>query len=263
MSRVALLAVFRPLDRVTVLLGSGLPRPKMVSNMENLNPQVMRYLGKEIQSLHAHPLEGVRVLLNDKDITAIEALVEGPADTPYAGGRFRVRLVLGKDFPASPPKGYFLTKIFHPNVSAKGEICVNTLKRDWKPDLGIKHILLTIKCLLIVPNAESALNEEAGKLLLEHYDDYCTRARLYTEIHAQSPVGGAGWASLSPSNSDQPLKENGLTASSSNNNANQHPGNNSQMMSNGADPANKKMCQKTLAKKDKSIKDKKRQLKRL
>ena len=63
---------------------------------------------------------------------------------------------------------------------------MNTLKKDWKPDLGIQHILLTVKCLLIVPNAESALNEEAGKLLLEHYDDYCSRAKLYTEIHAQS-----------------------------------------------------------------------------
>lgn len=42
-----------------------------------------------------------------------------------------------------------------------------------------------MKCLLIVPNAESALNEEAGKLLLEHYDDYSQRARMMTEIHAQ------------------------------------------------------------------------------
>ena len=62
--------------------------------------------------------------------------------------------------------GFFLTKIFHPNVGPTGEICVNTLKKDWKPDLGIKHILVTIKCLLIYPNPESALNEEAGKLLL-------------------------------------------------------------------------------------------------
>lgn len=64
------------------------------------------------------------------------------AGTPYAGGNFRVKLVLGKDFPQAPPKAYFLTKIFHPNVATNGEICVNTLKKDWKPDLGIKHILL-------------------------------------------------------------------------------------------------------------------------
>ena len=107
------------------------------------------------------------------------------AGTPYAGGSFRVKLSLSKDFPQSPPKAYFITKIFHPNVAGNGEICVNTLKKDWKPDLGIKHILLTIKCLLIVPNAESALNEEAGKMLLEHYDDYSQRAKMMTEIHAQ------------------------------------------------------------------------------
>jgi ubiquitin-conjugating enzyme E2 S len=53
-----------------------------------------------------------------------------------------MKLVLGKNFPSEPPKGYFITKIFHPNVSKNGEICVNTLKKDWKAELGIKHILL-------------------------------------------------------------------------------------------------------------------------
>ena len=42
----------------------------------------------------------------------------------------------------------------------------------------------TVKCLLIVPNPASALNEEAGKLLLEHYDDYSRQAKMMTEIHA-------------------------------------------------------------------------------
>lgn len=36
-------------------------------------------------------------------------------------------------------------QIFHPNVSNEGEICVNVLKRDWKPELGIKHVLLVIR----------------------------------------------------------------------------------------------------------------------
>lgn len=71
------------------------------------------------------------------------ALTEG---TPFAGGIFRMRLVLGKDFPAVPPKGYFLTKIFHPNVGHKGEICVNVLKRDWKAELGLRHVLL-VRCV--------------------------------------------------------------------------------------------------------------------
>lgn len=62
------------------------------------------------------------------------------------------------------------------------------LKRDWSPDLGLRHIFTVIRCLLIEPNAESALNEEAGKLLLESFDDFAKKARLMTEIHAKKPT---------------------------------------------------------------------------
>lgn len=84
--------------------------------------------------------------------------------------------------------GWFATKIFHPNVSSAGEICVNTLKKDWKSSYGIGHILVTVKCLLIYPNPESALDEEAGKLLLEDYNSYCDRAKLITSVHATPKV---------------------------------------------------------------------------
>lgn len=85
--------------------------------------------------------------------------------------------------------GWFTTKIFHPNVNnTSKEICVNTLKKDWKKEYGIAHILVTIKCLLIYPNPESALDEAAGKLLLENYDDYCRHAKLMTSVHATPKV---------------------------------------------------------------------------
>ena len=35
--------------------------------------------------------------------------------------------------------------IAHHQVGPTGEICVNTLKKDWTPDLGIRHILLVRK----------------------------------------------------------------------------------------------------------------------
>ena len=65
---------------------------------------------------------------------------------------------------------------------------MNTLKKDWKSTYGIGHILITVKCLLIYPNPESALDEEAGKLLLENYSTYCDRAKLITSVHAMSRV---------------------------------------------------------------------------
>lgn len=113
-----------------------------VSNVENLSPQTLKGVVKEMQDLVNQPPEGIKIQFNDEDVTDIQAYIEGPAGTPYVGGVFKVKLVLGKDFPQAPPKAFFLTKIFHPNVAANGEICVNTLKKDWKSDLGIKHILL-------------------------------------------------------------------------------------------------------------------------
>ena len=93
--------------------------------------------------------------------------------TPYHEGIFRCKLVLGDGFPMNPPKGYFLSKIFHPNVATSGDICVNTLKRDWEPaKWSLRHIFEVIKCLLIVPFPESSLNEEAGRQFMEDYESY-------------------------------------------------------------------------------------------
>ncbi|CAI5536782.1 unnamed protein product [Closterium sp. Naga37s-1] len=100
--------------------------------------------------------------------------------TPYEGGVFRMKLLLGRDFPNAAPKGFFLTRIFHPNVAKNGEICVSVLKKDWKATLGLKRVLLVVRCLLIEPYPESALNEDAGKLLLEDYNA------------GKNPAGSAG-----------------------------------------------------------------------
>jgi ubiquitin-conjugating enzyme E2 S len=56
-----------------------------------------------------------------------------------------MKLLLGKDFPPSPPKAHSLTKTFHPDVGANAEIFANLFKRSWTAELVIKHVLLT-KC---------------------------------------------------------------------------------------------------------------------
>ncbi|KAF9920515.1 hypothetical protein FBU30_009632 [Linnemannia zychae] len=148
-------------------------------------PAALRKIARDVHAMIEDPPEGIRMILSE-DMSNIQAWIQGPEGTPYAGGSFRLRVQLNSDFPNSPPKCFFVTKIFHPNVSKQGEVCVSTLKKDWKKTLGLKHILLVVKCLLIVPNPESALNEEAGRQLLERYDDYARHAKLMTSIHAQS-----------------------------------------------------------------------------
>jgi ubiquitin-conjugating enzyme E2 S len=130
--------------------------------MTILSSKALKRIIKELTSLQQSPPEDIQVIANEENLTEIQAWIRGPRNflyllvlrrnnywyittidgTPYEEGYFRVKLVLDESFPDTPPKGYFITKIFHPNVSPIGEICVNTLQKDWKPELGIEHVLL-------------------------------------------------------------------------------------------------------------------------
>ncbi|THV01707.1 hypothetical protein K435DRAFT_390964 [Dendrothele bispora CBS 962.96] len=173
----------------------------------SVNQAAMRRILREIANLKKNPPQGIRVQTSEENIYDVTGIIEGPEETPYAGGYFKVKFRFTEEFPASPPKCWFATKIFHPNVSSSGEICVNTLKKDWKSTYGIEHILVTVKCLLIYPNPESALDEEAGKLLLENYDSYCSRAKLITSVHATPRVRPVEFDTPSTSSSSSSPKE--------------------------------------------------------
>jgi len=152
---------------------------------ENISPKVLNLVLRQIGSLSEQKLDGVSMVPNNDDPADIQALIEGPEQTPYAGGMYRVKICLGAEFPLQPPRAFFLTRIFHPNIAPNGDVCVNTLKRDWDPqNWSIGHILQIIRCLLIVPFPESALNEEAGRLFMENYEEYASHAAMMNRVHA-------------------------------------------------------------------------------
>ena len=155
----------------------------------SLNARMIKVLWRQQQELLKKSPDCVTPIINNEDPIDIQADIEGPQGTPYESGIFRVKLFIPSEFPQMAPKGYFMTKIFHPNVSEKGEICVNTLKRDWNPkQWSLYNLFEVIKCLLIVPFPQSSLNEEAGKMFMDNYDEYFKVAKMLTEIHAKKKV---------------------------------------------------------------------------
>ncbi len=145
----------------------------------------------KVRSLHAHPIllalslhsrrrrarpRGPSLLgLHQPDSTdCLSASACWPAASLLAlalPNERALQLVLGADYPNVAPTAKFINQIFHPNVSKGGDVCVNTLKQDWSPTHGVRHILMVIRCLLIEPFPESALNEEASRLLMEDFEE--------------------------------------------------------------------------------------------
>lgn len=174
---------------------------------ENLPPRTLARVSREVREMMRNPAEGTKLVIDPDtglppSLHEIMAEIEGPTGTPYANLYFQLKLVMPSDFPNSPPRGYFLTKIYHPNVDmSSGAICVNTLKKDWTPTTTISHVLGVIRCLLIIPFPESSLNDEAGKLFMESYEEYAKRAKVMANVHGRAaPCGDA----ISPDSS--PIK---------------------------------------------------------
>lgn len=128
----------------------------------------------------------------------------------------------------------------------------------------------TIKCLLIYPNPESALNEEAGKLLQERYDDYSSHARMMTEIHARPPRSslGSSSAGFSSASSAGGICSRTLTAEPVEGSSQSTCSTTSETVSSGAAVGKKRpLSDKSMASSvngaEKKKKDKKKALKRL
>ena len=78
--------------------------------------------------------------------------IAGPKGSPYDGGVFYLSIHFPTNYPFTPPKVTFSTRIYHCNITSAGVICLDILKDNWSPALTISKVLLSISSLLTDPN---------------------------------------------------------------------------------------------------------------
>ncbi|KUL91893.1 hypothetical protein ZTR_01269 [Talaromyces verruculosus] len=118
---------------------------------------------KETERLMAEPVPGINAVPHEDNLRYFDVTIHGPAQSPYEGGIFRLELFLPDDYPMTPPKIRFLTKIYHPNIDRLGRICLDVLKNNWSPALQIRTILLSIQALLGAPNPDDPLANDVAQ----------------------------------------------------------------------------------------------------
>jgi len=122
--------------------------------------------------------------IDKEDIYKWEAMLVGPAGTPYMGGVFILTIDFPTNYPFKPPKVKFVTKIYHPNINASGGICLDILKDNWSPALTVSKVLLSICSLLDEPNPDDPLVLDIAEKYVKNRPLYDCIARDWTRQFA-------------------------------------------------------------------------------
>ena len=142
-------------------------------------------LKKELKDLQEDPIAtlGVTVGAINKDVFHWQITMMGPQDTPYAGGLFILTADFPPDYPNTAPKIKFKNKMYHLNVSSKGDVCISTLSK-WVKGTKMSEVLSLIFALFYKQNPKSPYNTEMAKLFEENRQKFDENARLYTQQYA-------------------------------------------------------------------------------
>ncbi|KAK1256096.1 hypothetical protein MKX07_008355 [Trichoderma sp. CBMAI-0711] len=154
------------------------------------------------------PPAGVSASPIPDNVMTWNAVIIGPADTPFEDGTFRLVMQFEEQYPNKPPQVKFISQMFHPNVYATGELCLDILQNRWSPTYDVAAVLTSIqrygslrdlmtiyltvvvhlltpsvlcRSLLNDPNTGSPANVEASNLYKDNRKEYTKRVRETVE----------------------------------------------------------------------------------
>jgi len=98
---------------------------------------------------------------------------------------YKVRIVFSDDYPSVPPDVIFTPVLFHPNLYSSGKVCLSILdeRKDWRPSITIKQILVGVQELLTCPNPKDPAQGVANKIFTSDPAGYDAKIRKQALEH--------------------------------------------------------------------------------
>ncbi|EFQ88862.1 hypothetical protein PTT_15050 [Pyrenophora teres f. teres 0-1] len=156
---------------------------------------ILRRLSGRVGSSHLEYTEcmndtppGMKINFDEQNMTKWEVLMDGPDQSAYAGGHFKLEITFPTEYPFKPPVVSFRTKIYHPNVSNddKGSMCLGLLRADeWKPPNKVVSVLRLIQTLLIEPNPDDAIEPSIANEYRENRKEFEKNAKDWVKRYAK------------------------------------------------------------------------------
>jgi len=141
---------------------------------------------KELKDIMKTGVAGFEQLqVQDSNILLWEGLIV-PHKVPYNKGAFKISITFPTEYPFKPPKVIFKTKIYHPNVDEKGNVCLAVINSEnWKPATKITQVLEALILLVNDPEPSHPLRAELATEFTNSHSKFLKKAEDATRKHGE------------------------------------------------------------------------------
>ncbi|XP_074869190.1 ubiquitin-conjugating enzyme E2 L3 isoform X1 [Carettochelys insculpta] len=109
-----------------------------------------------------------------------------PDNPPYDKGAFRIEINFPAEYPFKPPKITFKTKIYHPNIDEKGQVCLPVISAEnWKPATKTDQVIQSLIALVNDPQPEHPLRADLAEEYSKDRKKFCKNAEEFTKKYGE------------------------------------------------------------------------------
>ncbi|KAK9496560.1 hypothetical protein O3M35_012507 [Rhynocoris fuscipes] len=108
-----------------------------------------------------------------------------PENPPYNKGAFKIEIQFPNEYPFKPPKIKFKTKIYHPNIDEKGQVCLPIIGEKWKPATKTDQVIQALINLVNEPEPDHPLRADLAEEYVKDRSRFMKNAEEYTRKHGE------------------------------------------------------------------------------
>uniref|UniRef100_A0A0B6ZSC2 E2 NEDD8-conjugating enzyme n=1 Tax=Arion vulgaris TaxID=1028688 RepID=A0A0B6ZSC2_9EUPU len=151
-----------------------------------------KLLVKEVQEMEENMPGTCEVVFSDASCLHHFYLTVSPDSGFWQGGRFKFSVSVPEEYNIVPPIVTCQTKLYHPNITEVGEVCLSLLRQNsydsmgWAPTRKLKDVVWGLNSLFTdLLNFDDPLNVEAAELYARDKESFKTKVKDFVQLYAK------------------------------------------------------------------------------
>ncbi|XP_076799766.1 ubiquitin-conjugating enzyme E2 L3-like isoform X1 [Clavelina lepadiformis] len=145
-----------------------------------------RRLQKEMMTIQQSTNKSYRFMETNSTNLLVWNMLIIPQVAPYNKGAFKIEITFPAEYPFKPPKITFKTKIYHPNIDEKGQMCLPIISPEcWKPATKADQVLCDLVKMIHEPQPEHPLRADVAEEYSRDRNKFNKTAEEFTKKYSE------------------------------------------------------------------------------